>query len=147
MAVTLNSTGITFSDGTSISAPTTYAGIGSVAFAFIADTIPDYSVYGITNQGATIAKGTTRAGSGLRVSNLPTSDAYGMYVTYPQVAGGLYAPGGFVLIAGARPAAWPDNTSNVTTLAGTWRCMSGGMLNSWVSNNARWFAHMFVRIS
>jgi hypothetical protein len=147
MAVTLNSTGITFSNGTSISAPTTYAGIGSVAWAFMADTIPDYSVYGISNQASTIAKGATRAGSSLKVPNLATADNYGMYVTPPQVAGGIAYPGGFTLIAGARPRPWPDNTSNYTTLAGTWRCMSGGMATSWVSNNARWFMHMFVRIS
>ena len=92
-----------------------------------------------------LASGTTIAGSSLRRLNSATGNYFQVGTQF--LAASLfsdyttYSPG-----FGAPPAAYPD-TTNTTTMSGTWRLVGG---NTWSIQNdsySRWYTLLWVRIS
>lgn len=142
MPVTLNSTGITFSDGTSISSPTTLGGIGSVLYGFYAAASPatasriSYLAYGATIAGSSIRRNSAPTatnvttnyynsaifGSPFNSNEIPT---YGLSLSFP--------------------------TTNTTAMTGTWRNIGPTRWSlaafDGVNDFARWYPLLWVRIS
>jgi hypothetical protein len=142
MAITVSGTSITFNDGTTQSTaagaiPANFA-VGAYTFAFVGLNSPT----SLASRAQNYATGTTIAGSSLRVDNRAT----GTNVV------GQPAPLAAVTI-GANLNSTVFPTANTTTLAGTWRLMSGSQ--TWCYNfdngcgnfSAVWYGLFWIRIS
>jgi len=115
---------------------TDFDGVGSYVVAFYAAN----STAATTNNFSYLERGTTVAGSSLRVNNRTTSDNIN-----PGANAGINNPS-FSFVSNPTSNVFP--TANSTVLSGTWRLMNGG---AWTQNTAdgsyAWFPMLWVRIS
>lgn len=143
MPVTLNTTGITFSDGTSQSSAYT-TGLGDIgSYALLA-----YGVTGGTinsNRFSYLASGATVAGSSLRRSSVTTSNNNANSLPLTSIAFNYF------LNNNAGNFQSPD-LNNTTAMTGTWRVVGGNVWHymydiSGCTVDAEWPSLLWVRIS
>lgn len=143
MAVTLTSTGIQFPDATiqttaaSGGASTDFDGVGSYAMAYYGASTSVIT----TNRVGILTRGSTIAGSSLRVSSLTTTNSSTATTTSGSHSLGTTIQSG--------SSSFP--TTGTTTLSGTWRLMGGvtwgGKADTGYGYVYYWYSLLWVRIA